>query len=64
VRARETSGPKSKTTTPAIRKGSQNMLLQPTKIASPFTQEGSHLVHLALGGHGGGCTDSNSPDKW
>jgi hypothetical protein len=38
VRARETSGPKSKTPTPAIRKASQkqNMLLQPTEILSPI----------------------------
>jgi hypothetical protein len=35
------------------------------KSSPPSTQEGSHLVHLALGGHGGhGFTDSNSPDKW
>jgi hypothetical protein len=39
------------------------MLLQPIKILSPSTQEGSHLVHAALGGHGtGGFTDSNSPE--
>jgi hypothetical protein len=32
------------------------------KSSPPSTQEGSHLVHLALGGHGGGFTDSNSPE--
>jgi hypothetical protein len=36
VRARERSGPKSKTPTPAIRKASQNMMLQPTEILSPI----------------------------
>jgi hypothetical protein len=39
------------------------MLLQPTKILSPSTQEESHLVNVGLGGHGGGFTDSNSPEE-
>jgi hypothetical protein len=45
---RETSRPKSKTLIPAIRKANP----------PPSTQEGAHLGHLALGGHGGGFTDS------
>jgi hypothetical protein len=37
------------------------MLLQQPTDPPLSTQYGYHLVHLALVGHGGGFTDSNSP---
>jgi Na+/glutamate symporter len=55
---RETSELKVKTTTAQTRTEHQNMMLQLIESLFPIhPQIGLYLVHLALGGHGGGFTD-------